>query len=178
MRVCLFPRGRTYFAPFDELGENIVKLITHPTAARDRLCAGIYKTPGPGNPLGQLQVALEMAEQITPLESKIRDAERAGVITAEHPLSKIDQAEENGILAEEEANQLRTYDAMAMDLIAVDEFDSSELGTKTNAPKRSTKKAAAKTGARRTSKAGKKAAKSKSSTAKSKAGKSKASRSK
>jgi len=178
LRLCVFPRGRTYFAPSDELGESILQLITHPTAARDRLCAGIYKTPGPGNPLGQLQEALEMAEQMTPLEHKIRDAERAGVIAGEHPLDKIDQAEKSGIVTEEEANQLRMYDSQVMDLIAVDEFDGHELGTKTSAPKRSAKKPAAKASAGRASKAGKKAAKSKSSAAKSKSGKSKAGRSK
>jgi acyl-CoA dehydrogenase len=178
LRFCLFPRGRTYFAPSDALGEDIVKLITHPTAARARLCAGIYKTSGPGNPLGQLQDALEMAEQMTPLENKIRDAERAGVITGEHPLDKIDQAEKNGILTKEEANQLRIYDTKVMDLIAVDEFDSRELGTKTAAPKRSTKKTASKSGAGRAGKARKKVGNPKSSTAKRKSSKSKASRSK
>lgn len=144
LRLCVFPRGRTYFAPSDELGKKLVQLITYPTAARDRLCAGIYKTPGPENQLGQLQKALEMAEQVTPLEHQIRDAEKAGVITADHPLDKINQAEQNGILTKEEANQLRIYDSKVMDLIAVDEFDDREFG----------KKPGAKSDAGRTSRAG------------------------
>ena len=85
-----------------------------------------------------------MAEQVTPLEHQIRDAEKAGVITADHPLDKINQAEQNSILTKEEANQLRIYDSKVMDLIAVDEFDDREFG----------KKPAAKSDAGRTSRAG------------------------
>ena len=58
LRILIFPRGRMYSAPSDELGQQVVDLITHPTEARDRLCAGIYSTSEPGNPLGLLQDAL------------------------------------------------------------------------------------------------------------------------
>jgi acyl-CoA dehydrogenase len=42
LRLLVFPRGRMYFAPSDTLGQQIVDLVTHPTAARDRLCRNIY----------------------------------------------------------------------------------------------------------------------------------------
>ena len=127
LRALIFPRGRTYSAPSDELGQRIVDLITYPTETRDRLCAGIYKTLEPGNPLGLLQAALEATEAATPLEEKLRNAVRAGVIKADDPIERINSANEAGILSADEAKQLRDLDKQVMDLIDVDDFTSAEL---------------------------------------------------
>jgi acyl-CoA dehydrogenase len=104
-----------------------VDLITYPTETRDRLCAGIYKTLEPGNPLGLLQAALEATEAATPLEEKLRNAVRAGVITADDPIERIDAAKEAGILSADEAKQLRDLDKQVMELIDVDDFTGDEL---------------------------------------------------
>jgi acyl-CoA dehydrogenase len=120
-----------YSAPSDELGQQIVDLITYPTDARTRLCAGIYSTAEPGNPLGLLQQALEAAEAAAPLESKLRDAARAEVISGNDSLALIASATAAGVLTAAEAEQLRALDEQVMALIAVDDFDGKELGTKT-----------------------------------------------
>ena len=116
---------------FFGLGCQIAELITHPTESRARLCAGIYSTPEPGNPLGLLQTALEATNEASALEEKLRNAVKAGVITTSDPLGKIDMGEHAGVLTAKEARQLRDLDAMVMELIAVDDFDSTELGSKT-----------------------------------------------
>jgi acyl-CoA dehydrogenase len=131
LRVLIFPRGRMYSAPSDELGQQIVDLITYPTDARNRLCAGIYSTVEPGNPLGLLQQALEAAEAAAPLESKLRDAARADIISGNDALALVASAAEAGVLTADEAKQLRALDEQIMALIAVDDFDAKELGTKT-----------------------------------------------
>ncbi len=158
LRLLVFPRGRTYFAPGDTLGQQIVDLVTHPTEARNRLCRNIYTAPDPGNPLGQLQVALQAAVDAEPLEQRLREARKAGVITSEHPLSQIDEAEHNGVLKAAEAASLRTLDAMVMDIIHVDDFDPAELGAgeaRRKSPVRKKKSAATrkrKTATRKTAK--------------------------
>ncbi len=131
LRLMIFPRGRTYSAPSDDLSRKIVELITYPTEARERLCAGIYTTTEPGNPLGLLQEALEAAEAASPLETKLRDARHAGVIDAEGPLERIEQAESAGVLTADEATQLRALDEQIMALIEVDDFASEELSAGT-----------------------------------------------
>jgi acyl-CoA dehydrogenase len=141
LRACVFPRGRSYFAPSDEIGQQIVQLITHPTAARERLCHGIYNTVEPGNPLGLLQEALELAEAAGPLEQKVREAFRTGVITTEEPRAQFDESVKQGVLTEEEAEQLRIYDQKIMNLIGVDDFDDSEFGSLSAKSQRRTKKA-------------------------------------
>jgi acyl-CoA dehydrogenase len=131
LRVLIFPRGRMYSAPSDKLSAEIVNLITYPTESRERLCAGIYSTTEPGNPIGLLQEALEAAEAATPLENKLRDARRAGVIGSDNPLELIAQAETEGVLTADEAAQLKALDEQVMALIDVDDFTAEELAAGT-----------------------------------------------
>ena len=127
LRILIFPRGRTYFAPSDALGQQIVDLITNPTESRARLCANIYTADEAGNPLGQLQRALLETNDAAPLYDRVREAVRAGVITAEHPLERIDEAEREGVLQPGQAAQLRELDALIMDIVNVDDFDPAEI---------------------------------------------------
>jgi acyl-CoA dehydrogenase len=127
LRFFIFPRGRTYSSPSDELGQEIVELIINPTATRERLSDGIYKTVEPGNPLGLLQQALEIAEQVKPLERRIFDARRAGEIKADDTPGQIDEAEKKGILTPAEAEAVRAFDRRMLELTGVDDFDPAEL---------------------------------------------------
>jgi acyl-CoA dehydrogenase len=128
LRFFVFPRGRTYSAPSDELGQQIVELMINPTPTRERLAEGIYKPVEPGNQIGLLQQALEIAEQVKPLERKVFDARRAGEIKSEDIPSQIDEAEHKGILTHEEAEAIRAFDRRVLDVTGVDDFDPAELG--------------------------------------------------
>jgi acyl-CoA dehydrogenase len=127
LRFFIFPRGRTYSAPSDELGQQIVELMINPTATRERLAAGIYTTVEPGNQLGLLQQAMEIAEQVKPLERRVFDARRAGEIKADDIPSQIDEAEQKGILTPAEAEAVRAFDRRMLEVTGVDDFDPSEL---------------------------------------------------
>jgi acyl-CoA dehydrogenase len=127
LRVLIFPRGRTYSAPSDELGQKIVELIINPTATRERLAANAYTTLEPTNPLGLLQEALVLAEQIKPLERRIFDARRAGDIQADDTPGQIDEAEAKGVLTKIEADAVRTFDRRVLDLTGVDDFAPRDL---------------------------------------------------
>ena len=130
MRVLIFPRGRSYSAPGDRLGRTVAQLVTSPTEARDRLCQLVYRTVGPGNPLGLLQEALQLAVQLEPLEKRIRvEGVKTGKVTALDLPGRIQQALAAGVVSETEAAALRDYDRKVMDIINVDDFDTSELGT-------------------------------------------------
>jgi acyl-CoA dehydrogenase len=127
LRFFIFPRGRTYSAPSDELGQQIVELVINPTRTRERLAAGIYKAVEPGNPIGLLQEVMEVAEQIKPLERRIFDARKRGEIKAEDTPGQIDEAEQKGILTPTEAEAVRAFDRRVLELTGVDDFDPSEL---------------------------------------------------
>jgi acyl-CoA dehydrogenase len=127
LRIAIFPRGRTYSAPSDELGQTIVELLINPTATRERLSAEAYKTAEPGNPLGLLQQALVLAEEVKPIERRVFDARRAGEIRHDDTPGQIDEAEAKGIVTAAEAETLRAFDRKVLDLTGVDDFAVSEL---------------------------------------------------
>jgi acyl-CoA dehydrogenase len=128
MRLVIFPRGRTYFAPSDRLGRAIVQPLMMPSETRDRLAAGIYRTLEPGNPVGLLQEALELAVAAEPLEKRLRvEGVKAGLVTALDLPGQIDQAEAAGLFNAGEATLLREYDRKVMHLVHVDDFTSEEL---------------------------------------------------
>jgi len=132
LRFFIFPRGRTYSSPSDELGQAIVELIINPTATRERMTADAYKTREPSNPLGLLQEAMELAEKIKPLERRIFDARRAGDIRADDTPGQIDEAEQKGILAKDEADAVRAFDRRVLELTSVDDFDPGDLRRQTS----------------------------------------------
>jgi acyl-CoA dehydrogenase len=128
MRLFIFPRGQTYHAPSDRLGQAIVQQILHSSSTRDRLTHGLYRTSEPTNPLGALHEALVLADTTEPLEKRIRvEGVKTGRITALDLPGQIQQALAAGILSETEAAMLRDYDRRVMELIHVDDFDAAEL---------------------------------------------------
>ena len=58
LRFLVFPFGRREVPPSDRLGRRVAALLTAPNEARDRLTAGIYKTPNPNNPVGRMNALL------------------------------------------------------------------------------------------------------------------------
>ncbi len=130
MRALVFPRGRHYSAPSDRLGRQVAELLTQPSDSRERLCRHIYRSLEPGNPLGLLQEALQLAERMEPIEKRIRvEGVKTGRVTALDLPGQIGQALAAGIVSDEEAAQLREYDQKVMNLIHVDDFAPHELGT-------------------------------------------------
>jgi acyl-CoA dehydrogenase len=94
MRLVIFPRGLTYFAPSDRLGREIVNLITRPSEARERLQdAGTRQRPGPfaGSPhAGRNRRVTRKAHSRRRCENGPGDgtgtsrADRAGAATRHH----------------------------------------------------------------------------------------------
>ena len=128
LRILIFPRGKTYSPPADRLDQQIAALVTRPTEVRSRLSEGIYASRESGSPLGQLQEALEMADKVAPLESKLREARKSGQIGGGTFSARIAEAREAGIFSAAEATEMQAFDDAVMALLAVDEFAPGELG--------------------------------------------------
>ena len=169
LRMFIFPRGRTYSAPADEIGNKVVELMTTPGESRERLSQFAYKTREPGNPLGLLQEALELAETNAPLERRLRQAYKEGLISSEYLGLQIDEGERAGVINKKEAAALHMYHDKVSALLAVDDFAPEELSrqaTKTGAGSSTrtepVRKAAKRKATPRTKTASKKAARKKS----------------
>ncbi len=130
MRTIVFPRGRHYSAPSDRLGRQVAERLTQPSQSRRRLGQYIYTTVEPGNPLGLLEEALELALVMEPLEKRIRvEGVKAGRVSALDLPGQVEQALAAGIISAAEAEALRAFDAKVMNLVNVDDFAPHELGT-------------------------------------------------
>ncbi|MEJ2257616.1 MAG: acyl-CoA dehydrogenase, partial [Woeseiaceae bacterium] len=84
LRFFIFPRGRTFKIPSDEITERVVGIVTSPGEARERLSEYAYTTLEPSNPLGLLQEALELQKEHGPLEKRLRQARKEGLISSEY----------------------------------------------------------------------------------------------
>lgn len=127
LRMFIFPRGRTYSAPSDEIAQNVVQLISTTGEARERLSQQAYTSIEPGNPLGMLQQALLLSEQLAPLEKRLRQALKDGSIKTESSGEQITAAEQAGIINSSEAAELRDYHDKVRLLLDVDDFLPEEL---------------------------------------------------
>ena len=127
LRIFIFPRGRTYSAPSDELVHKVVELVTTPGEARERLSEQAYTTIEPGNPVGLLEEALQLGIELAPLERRLRQARKEGLIRAEYLGRQIEEAANAEVIDKEEAAKLQDYHDKVFGLLAVDDFAPEEL---------------------------------------------------
>jgi acyl-CoA dehydrogenase len=128
MRALIFPRGRTYSAPPDQLGAQVAALAMTPSDARERLCRHAFRSAAADNPLAQLHEALQIAQQVEPVERRLRvEGVKTGRVTALDFPGQVAQGLQAGILTEAEAGTLLDYDRRIMRIINVDDFAPHEL---------------------------------------------------
>ncbi|BAL26547.1 acyl-CoA dehydrogenase [Azoarcus sp. KH32C] len=77
-RVVVFPLGRPYVVPSDELGHEVAKLLIEPSATRDRLTSDVYLPKDLEEPAGSLEAALLATVEAEPIEAKVRRAQKDG----------------------------------------------------------------------------------------------------
>jgi acyl-CoA dehydrogenase len=128
--------------------------------ARERLSQQAYTTLEPGNPIGLLQEALGLSETVAPLEKRLRQAFKEGLISSEYLGDQIPEAKRAGVISKSEASDLESYHEKVKDLLAVDDFAPEELIRAESKPAEA-KKASKKTAKKTTRKAAKKKTSSK-----------------
>ena len=81
----MFPLGRPYVVPSDELGHDVAKLLLEPSATRDRLTAGMYMPTDGDDPVALIERALAATIAAEPIEARIRAAAKEGRFDAKLP---------------------------------------------------------------------------------------------
>jgi acyl-CoA dehydrogenase len=164
LRIFIFPRGRTYSAPSDELCARVVELITTPGEARERLSEIAYTAVEPGNAVGRLEEALALSIELAPLERRLRQAYKESLIRSEYLGNQIDEAAQAEVINKKEAEILRSYYEKITELLAVDDFAPDEIGrgsARPDPPAQPVRKAAKRKQAPRKKVAGKKVSRKK-----------------
>jgi acyl-CoA dehydrogenase len=120
LRALVFPYGRTFDAPSDQLGHRVARLLMEPSFARDRLTAGIFLVKDEADPVGRLEVALELLGAAEAVDAKIRGAIKSGAVKA--MTAQAQAALQAGVITREEFETLAQYDAVRRACIMVDDF--------------------------------------------------------
>jgi len=131
LRAAVFPLGRHEHGPNDRMHGTVAKLLMTPGEARDRLTFGVYRTDEPGNPVGRIDAVLQATVAAEPVERRIKQALKQGILEAEPRPGLYKTAARKDIITKEEAATLTQLAHDIDEIISVDEFDSSELGMAT-----------------------------------------------
>jgi acyl-CoA dehydrogenase len=122
LRWTVFPFGNRFAGPSDELGHRIAQLLIAPSAARDRLTAGMYLSKSESDPLGCLEAALEAAIKAESVEAKIRAAQKSGAIQGARPEELAEAALAKHVIDGEEQALLKRAAQLRDEVIRVDDF--------------------------------------------------------
>src|SRR5712692_8251178 len=122
LRFVIFPFGRHFAPPSDALGHEVARLLIAPSAARDRLCAGMYLPKPESEPLGCLEAALEATIKAEAVEAKIRTAQKSGTIRGRTPEELAQAALAANVIAGEEQALLKRAGELRDEVIRVDHF--------------------------------------------------------
>ena len=121
--VLVFPLGARFAPPSDQLGALVARGLLEDRQARRALTQDIYVPDKEEAGLGHLEAALEKAVDALKVESKLRDAVRAGLIDHAPGDLLAGNGLEAGLISEAEMRQLEDADEIRDEVIQVDAFD-------------------------------------------------------
>jgi acyl-CoA dehydrogenase len=122
LRVLAFPLGRSYAPPSDQLGHRVAALMLENSPARDRLTGGIHLHRHEADPIGRLELALELVVPAEAVDAKVRSAVKSGVVDGVTAEARLQSALEAGVISAAEADTWMRYDALRRACIMVDDF--------------------------------------------------------
>src|SRR5450631_4411750 len=127
LRVLVFPLGRPYVVPSDQLGHDVAKLLIEPSATRDRLTSGMYLPKSETDVIGAIEASVEATLAAEPIETRIREAIKSGRIVAKVGDDRAAVAQSAGVISADELALVRRAKRLADEIVRVDDF-AQDLG--------------------------------------------------
>ncbi len=117
-----FPAGRRFHPPADALGHAVAGLLLTPSAARERLTAGIFVPAGEQDALGRIEAALPRVIAAEPYERALYALVEGNPLLHGDLEAQLAEALKRGVLNAGQAELVRAAAAARAGVIAVDEF--------------------------------------------------------
>lgn len=133
LRFLVFPLGKPYQCPDDELGQDVARVLLEPSDTRDRLTAGMFLGSS-GDQVRQLDDALSKVVTTASLHRRIGQALKEGRIKGQTFNVLLDNAVLTQVISEKEAEALRDAEAARRDVIQVDDFAPDTFGKRSRGP--------------------------------------------
>jgi len=127
LKLLVMPLGSRQKQPSDKLGSKIAELLMNPSESRDRLCRGLYTSDRTGHPIGKMETALPIIIAAGAIEKKFIKAIRKAGIEGLTWDERLQNAMLQNLISQEEAVVLRQARELRLEIIAVDDFDHSEI---------------------------------------------------
>ena len=122
LRRLVFPAGRRLSGPSDRLGHLVAAVLLEPSAARDRLTAGIFMPMDAREPLRRMEETLTKVIAAEPVEKKLWAGVAAKAIRAGSDGQMLADGLNAGVITAEEGRILRESLAARLDAVKVDDF--------------------------------------------------------
>lgn len=128
LKNVLFPYGAGFKRPSDELVQKLAINMMKDNEIRDRLTSSAYVGNTQDDPTGKMELAFKAVLKAAPVEKKIKDAMKKGVISASLPeLERVDAALMAKAISKEEADIMKKGLELAQDAIHVDDFSQAYM---------------------------------------------------
>ncbi|HTN32542.1 MAG TPA: acyl-CoA dehydrogenase [Marinobacter sp.] len=135
LRGVTMPLGRRWGVAQDTLTHKLARAISTDTPIRQKLLSGIWTTQEEGgvdNPVARYNGLLKDYDKAEQLYRKVTKAYAKGELpmTALHPEERFEAALEAGIYTKEDAEFMRSYEAVVLEMLTVDDFAFDEFAHK------------------------------------------------
>ncbi len=127
LKLLVFPLGRRYKKPGDDLQEGVTGILMSDGAARKRLVNGVFVDESLEDSLGQMESTFKLVLAVAPLKRKLRQAVKQKRLSKAEAKAPYAVAVEKEVLSQEEADQLVKAQAAAWEAIQVDDFAPEAL---------------------------------------------------
>jgi acyl-CoA dehydrogenase len=127
LRRIIFPLGRPYVVPSDELGHEVASLLIEPSATRDRLTRGMFIAAAPDDPVALIEAALLAVVAADAIEARIRASVKAGTLAGATPQEHIANALAAGLVSHADVAILDRARELTDKVIHVDDFAPTSL---------------------------------------------------
>ncbi len=122
MKCIIFPSGRSFKHPSDQLDHRVADILLAPSASRDRLTDGIFIPESNDEPLGRIEDALVKVIAAEDIEKKILQSVKSGTIKKGLGEDVIEEALQSGTINEDEYKIAITAMNIRKEVIKVDDF--------------------------------------------------------
>ncbi len=118
----VFPLGTPFRPPKDRHNRDCARIVLEPGAARDRLTAGIFHARGDSDALAVLEAAYRATIECAPIEKKLRQAVKDGVVVPRSGVDTAAAARDRGVIDADEYAAWQKKEALRKEVIRVDDF--------------------------------------------------------
>jgi len=127
LRTLLFPLGKPFSPPQDQLTGQLANILLHDNPSRDRLTSGIYINENPDDATGKIEIALKATLKASEATAKIKQAQKQGQLENGALSQVLLKAMSIGIINTVEKDLITHAEKTRLIAIKVDDFSAEQL---------------------------------------------------